>query len=143
MTRCCSSFSNCSPEPAAVNIVINQFMINEDNLNFRVERLLGSNKIAANVCDPNYPAALGDGVVPRYYFILDEAAVHPHSVSLRLAGTVDQRPLVGQGLTGAINEDVQLDGETPDFVVSGNLLFVTFEIADDDVLYVKYMGTPA
>lgn len=137
MTRCCSSFSNCCPEPAPVTITINQYTIGPDDIGFRVERLLYDDFTAVVPCD-------GDPAGAKWWASLGDNSVHPHAVSLRLAGTVDQRPLIGTSGTGALAQvATPLADEEFDFLVTGNLLYLFFDIAEGDVIYIKYIGETA
>ena len=135
MTRCCSSFSNCSPEQADVTITneTHVYEVGGNQIGWRQERFAYADlTVAAG-------SILVGTVVKAYtaYATLASIPVAKHAVQVFFAdGSVPQRPLVG--LAGVPTAD----DATHDYFVVGQNVYLTFAVVDGDSLFVHYVGTP-
>ena len=131
MTRCCASFSNCCPEPAPVTITNNLYYVDELLFAPKVERLVyPTGFTAVTQCE------IDGGTDAKWWVELAETPLANHSVQVLLEGTVDQRPLVGDGDGDGSGEPVA--GEEYDYWVDGKILYLRFDLAAGDVIYVRY-----
>lgn len=148
MTRCCSSFSNCSPEaiPVTVQNTTNVYQIGPNQIGWRQERFA---VYPANL--PGYSAlTIGAGSVLvgthimayTAYATLASLPANQHAVQVFFAdGSTPQRPLVGTaGVPTGANDDPY------DYFVVGQNVYFTFAFNDEDdsldSLFVHYVGLP-
>jgi hypothetical protein len=148
MTRCCSSFSNCSPESVGVTITneTHVYEVGGSQIGWRQERFavrpsvmlgysaltLGAGQILLGSQTMSYTA----------YATLASTPVAKHAVQVFFAnGSVPQRPLVGTaGVPTGTN-----DGPYDYFVVGQRVYFAfEFETSAEstDSLFIHYVGTP-
>lgn len=130
MTRCCSSFNNCCPEPAPVSIEHNTYNIDGDDVAFDVERFVFNDASPSNPFKTVSPGVVGEPGSYTYYVELSATPIDQGSVSVRMGGTVDQKPYLGSA------------GESANFQVVGKYVFFFFDLVNDDEVYVKYISTP-
>lgn len=130
MTRCCSSWSNVCPEPAQVRITNNTYNIAGDGIAFDIERFKFNDASPSNPFKTVSPGVVGEPESYTYYVELSATPVDPGSVSVRLGGTVDQKPYLDSA------------GESANFQVVGKYVFFFFDLVDGDEIYVKYISTP-
>ena len=140
MTRCCASFSNCSPSPAGVVIhrTTNNYIVSGDQIAWRQERLVngGTNHtplVGANqsVTDPTSRAIF----TALSYFTLLRAPVSPYSLQAYVRGSTGQRPLVAYS-------QAQHNSGVHDYFVIGDKLYINFELATGEDIFVHYVGIP-
>ena len=130
MTRCCSSWTNCCPEPAPVSIEHNTYNIDGDDVAFAVERFVFDDTSPSNPFKTVSPGVVEEPVSYTYYVELSATPINQGSVSVRMGGTVDQKPYLNS------------DGEAANFQVIGKYVFFFFDLVNGDEVYVKYISTP-
>jgi len=102
MTRCCSSFNNCCPEPAPVSIEYNTYNIDGGDVAFDVERFVFDNTSPSNPFKTVLPGIIKKPRSYTYYVELSATPIHQGSVSVRMGGTVDQKPFPSLARTLAV-----------------------------------------
>ena len=138
MTRCCSSFANCSPSPASVTInrVTHNYLVAGDQIAWRQERFTLVSGIAipllvpASITHPDTSAVLSYSACAT----LARAPVSPYSVKVFLRGSVGQRPLLSYA-DGTSLTDV-------DYFIIGDKVYFTFVPDASDSIEVDYVGIP-
>lgn len=133
MTRCCSCFTNCAPDPAAVtiNTVTNNYVIAEGQIGWRQEQF-DSTDFAASEATIVHDQT-GVTLAAKWYVELAGEVAARASMLVFLGGTVPQRPLIGY------SEDASTGY---DYFVDTNKLYINFDLAAGETIYVQYVALP-